>query len=282
MFTIITMGKHKKIFKYILQTINLNPHFNLKTKNRKYTYKQLLKYIIHILKQGLSFRSINDLYAEYKNIPNWNTIYKFYNKLIKYQIIETTYKITVNKYLNKTKNEKNKIFITDTTFILNKYGIDKVGYNHQIPKHKLTKISIITDIKGKPINTNIYNGSINDAKILDMQLSELPKDIPIFNSNNNILLADAAYDSNNLQSRIKNLNFGKLITPKNKRNCKNIKLIIKNKLTNENKKLLKNRINVEHTFSKLKQYKRLSMRYDKYSINYLNFVYLACIDIIIK
>ena len=96
----------------------------------------------------------------------------------KYQIIETTYKITVNKYLNKMKNEKNKIFITDTTFILNKYGIDKVGYNHQIPKHKLTKISItwhrrchvglrpITDIKGKPINTNIFNGSINDEMLI--------------------------------------------------------------------------------------------------------------------
>jgi hypothetical protein len=36
--------------------------------------------------------------------------------------------------------------LTDTTLILNKLGINNVGYNSQMPKHKTTKISLIIDI----------------------------------------------------------------------------------------------------------------------------------------
>ena len=45
-------------------------------------------------------------------------------------------------------NSKNNIFITDTTLIANKCGIDCTNYNPQLLKHKSTKISLITDIKG--------------------------------------------------------------------------------------------------------------------------------------
>ena len=38
----------------------------------------------------------------------------------------------------------------------------------------------------------------------------------------------------------------------------------------------------EHTNALLKQYRRLSTRYDKYSSNYMIFLYLACSDIILK
>ena len=72
------------------------------------------------------------------------TIHKFFNKLIKYKIIYTTYTNLVNKYINKHKTNK---FITDTTFINNKMGIDYINYNQQIRKHKVSKISLITDFK---------------------------------------------------------------------------------------------------------------------------------------
>ena len=78
-------------------------------------------------------------------MPHWNTIYKFLNKLIKYNVIKNTFKDTVKHYMN---NSKNNIFITDTTLIANKCGIDCTNYNPQLLKHKSTKISLITDIKG--------------------------------------------------------------------------------------------------------------------------------------
>jgi hypothetical protein len=78
-------------------------------------------------------------------MSHWNTIYKFLNKLIKYNVIKNTFKDTVKHYMN---NSKNNIFITDTTLIANKCGIDCINYNPQLLKHKSTKISLITDIKG--------------------------------------------------------------------------------------------------------------------------------------
>jgi len=45
---------------------------------------------------------------------------------------------------------------------------------------------------------------------------------------------------------------------------------------------MKKRIKVEHINAQLKQYKRLSIRYDKLSVNYSVFIHLACIDIIMK
>ena len=73
----------------------------------------------------------------HNTIPHWATIYKFFKKLIKYDIIENTFKQTVIKYLLKSNNN---IFLTDTTLI---------SYNPQLLKHKSSKISVITDAKGK-------------------------------------------------------------------------------------------------------------------------------------
>ena len=49
------------------------------------------------------------------------------------------------------------IIITDTSLIINKLGIDNIGYNPQLLKHKTSKISLICDIKGIPLEANIYS-----------------------------------------------------------------------------------------------------------------------------
>ena len=216
-----------------------------------------------------------------KNI-HWNTIYKFFRKLQKYNVITLTYNDLVKKYSNKYLKNKSNILLTDTTLILNKLGVDNTGYNPQIPKHKCSKISLITDEKGIPLSANIYSGNINDSKILNNQFDDFIKNIPILLNNKNILLGDAGYDSNILREKLINFNFGKLITPKNRRNIKDKNKLQALKLSQNDKDLLKKRIKVEHINAHLKQYKRLSIRYDKYSNNYQCFLHLACIDIILK
>jgi len=42
-------------------------------------------------------------------------------------------------------------------------GIDFIGYNNQIPKHKLSKLSILSDINGKPIDILLSKGNKHDA-----------------------------------------------------------------------------------------------------------------------
>ena len=54
--------------------------------------------------------------------------------------------------------------------------------------------------------------------ILNLQLDNSN----FYNNNNNIMLGDSGYDSNIIREKLKEIKFGKLITPKNIRNCKNI------------------------------------------------------------
>ena len=102
-----------------------------------------------------------------------------------------------------------------------------------------TKISIITDdfnvqskelrsfdIKGValatpvPLNVHICNSNVHDALIINNQLDQLYNTLPAFGlfNNNNILIADAAYDSNVLRTKMENLKLGKLLTGTNLRN----------------------------------------------------------------
>ena len=115
-----------------------------------------------------------------------------------------------------------------------------------------------------------------------MQLDEFIIKHPKILTNNNILLGDAGYDSNKLKDKVININIGKLLTARNKRNIKDKNKLEALKLSDKEKELLKKRIKVEHINAQLKKYKRLSLRYDKYSINYNLFLHLSCIDIILK
>jgi transposase len=263
-----------KINNLINKNNKLNKIFNYKTKNRKYSNKTLIKCIINILKDGISFRSI----GKYKKIK-WQTIYKFYCKLIQNNVIKIIFDNIVNDYNKKYIN--NNIFITDTTLIPNKLGINDIGYNPQYPKHKSSKISIISDINGIPLNINCSAGNVNDSKILYNQLDDFQNTNSYLLNNNNILLGDAGYDSNKIRDKLNTIKFGKLLAAKNKRNIKNKIKLESIKLSLEEKKILKKRIKIEHTNAHLKQYKRISIRYDKYISHYINFIYLACINIII-
>ena len=244
--------------------------------NQKYSIDDLLKPILIILKQGISYRDIQ-IYTPI----NWNTIYKFYIKLIKYQIIENTFKLCVNRYLTEIE-KPSKVLFTDSSLVINKLGIDQIGYNPQLKKHKTTKFSVITDNFGVPISIDSFNGSCHDALIISKQLNNIHKDFPKLFTNDKILIGDAAYDSNNLKNLAVNLNLGFVLAPTNIRNTKNITKIENNKYNLIDKMLLKSRICVEHVINNYKKFKKISIRYDKYNINYRSYLFLASIFILLK
>ena len=91
--------------------------------------------------------------------------------------------------------------------------------------------------------------------------------------------ADSAYDAKYIREKLKSNGYTPVILH-NRRNIKD-----KSKLqtfTNNEKKIYKKRIKVENFFNKLKKYKRILIRQDRYEWSYMSFVYLACIDILYK
>ena len=71
----------------------------------------MLGIIEKVLKNGESSwyeegREINIFYGSVNNYPKWNTVYKFYKKLIERKIIFNTYKEMLQKYFIRDKNKK--------------------------------------------------------------------------------------------------------------------------------------------------------------------------------
>jgi hypothetical protein len=162
-------------------------------------------------------------------------------------------------------------------------GIVNIGYNPQLIKHKSLKISIITTVNRVPINTYITSGNCNDSKILFDQIKSRYSNFhKIITKNNELFLADSGYDSNKIRDKIKELEFGQLLCHRIKRNTKNLEKLKIIKLNDTTKIKLKKRLKVEHIFSHLKSFRRISYRYDKFSNNYDNFVLLAILMIILK
>ena len=226
---------------------------------------------MYVLKTGISWRDL-------RSHINWNSVYKVYIKLNSGGIFKLTYVQLLNKYLRKSTNGKLKYIMTDTSFVPNKKGKSVVGYNKFYNRKKGTKISLITDSNGIPLNMKCYKGNIYDNKILMNHLKNGNSVWINHNSKyNKFFLADPGYDTKLIRKTINKLNYIPIII-QNKRNIKDPKKIIK--LTTKEKLIYKKRLTIERTFNKMKMNRRLSLRYDSKINNFNGFIYLSLIKIL--
>ena len=153
-----------------------------------------------------------------------------------------------------------------------------IGFNKYYNKKKGTKISIIIDSKGIPFNIAFYKGNKNDGRIFLDQIEK--QKLTILNknkSNTRLFLADPAYDSKEIRLKIKDMNYDPLIA-QNKRATKDInKIIIFNDVYNE---LYKKRLVVERTFNRIKNDRKICLRYESKIKNFIGFVYLSLIKLL--
>jgi transposase len=271
----------KLLIKHIKSIPKLFKSFNFSHKQQKYTLTEYLIEILYVLKTGIAWRDI-------RSKINWNSIYKAYIKLNKYKIFEISYVYLLNKYLKRGINNKLKYVTTDTTFIPNKRGKDLIGFNKYYNKKKGTKISIITDSKGIPFNIAFYKGNKNDGRIFLDQIKKQKLTILDKNkSNTRLFMADPAYDIVNfyhvknsqkeIRLKIKDMNYDPLIA-QNKRAIKDPnKIIVFNDTYNE---LYKKRLVVERTFNRMKNDRKICLRYESKIENFIGFVYLSLIKLL--
>lgn len=268
-------NKNNLIIKLLTIYVKSNPKiwksFNFSHKQQKYKLSEYLSDIIYVLKTGISWRDL-------RSHIHWNSVYKVFIKLNSFNIFKLSYVNLLKKYFKKTPNNKLKYILTDTSFVSNKKGKDLIGYNKFYNRKNGTKISLITDSKGVPFNVKCYKGNMYDSKILEAQLK-----VPNLMEFNNILpinqyfLADPAYDSKDVRSKLIDLKYEPIIV-QNKRNIKDSKKIIS--LNKEQKKIYVKRLIIEGTFSKMKMNKKLCLRYESKIKNFLGFIYLSLIKIL--
>jgi hypothetical protein len=264
----------KKIIKAIVNNINSNSeikkYYDFTYKSQKHNIENILTEILIIIKYAIPWR-------ETRNIA-YSTVYSSYKRLIFFGILKSTYIDLLKIYLKLGANKKLKYQYTDTTIVSNKYGSSLVKYNGY-KKKKGTKISLVTDSYGIPINVHVASGSACDSRIL---LRHFNKKMLISNELNNkhkkFMLADGIYYVKNIKELLLNNGYVYIIPP-NKKNAKYIKI---KKLTKKETKIYSKRIKIEHTNQKLKCCRRLDCRYDRNIDTFYGSLWMTLIGMITK
>lgn len=233
----------------------------------KCSNKIYLDAIFYVLKEGIGWEYLRGYPvtgdAVRKKFKNWTDLGLFN---LSWTIMLEIYKTF--------KLDFNDLFI-DASHIKNSKGVDLTGSNHYDRFRKATKLSIITDDLGVPIGIHLDKSNKHDISLVHQTIESIPIDI----SNFEYLIGDKGYCSKDLKNQIADKYKIKLITVrKRKRNQKG--KIRGRKPKNYHK--TKDRFIVEHSFAWFKNYRRLSLRKDKQSINFKSFVYFGASCIIAR
>jgi hypothetical protein len=210
--------------------------------------------IIDVLVNGTAWNKLNLRNSECKKLITGDAIRKKFNKWNEHKIFDEIHNKLLESYKRRMAPNLLDNMYLDSAVIPNVNNSDLAEYSYKYPNKKSIKINAICDEK-KIIHSIFFSPSnTNDSKLIINPVNKL-KTLP------DNLVADAGYITDGItlrRLRLKGINF---IT--NKR--RNMRVII----PEANKRLLKKRVVIEHTFSLLKRrYRRFQNIYDR-SVNIL-------------
>lgn len=262
------------------------PHIFVQTRgNRKHSIEVIMTEIFDFLKRGTS-------YNLHKGNLKKSTLNDYVIFFAKENIYQKFYWYLHQKYATKNLADNLKNQSTDTSFIINQYGLEEnVARNPFMKNKNCIKISLMVDIKGVPIDIKFVKGNKNDSPLLREHLNEMtfnPNTKKYINNNRykQTFMADAGYDGIKNRTLLKEKGY-KVIIPINRRNTNKISLqtsnIIKkdkislqtSNMTEKDKKTYKKRTIIENKFSNFKQFRRVAKLYDRCINNYKSFAHLA-------
>lgn len=229
--------------------------FSKKHPNSKYSLDLIIDELLYFLKSGVSWRNL-------RSQINYKTLHYYYCKFVDDNIFFKLFNKIRNIYLKKYIIDDD-LYI-DSTIVFNKYGINKLGRNKFYKNKKSTKISLMTDSNGFPLSIFFIKGNYHDSSTFGKHI----KDALLLMPNKKLtIIADKAYSSNKNYLLLDSYNLGHIIPPR-----KNMKLF--NKYKYDKSKYIK-RIKIEHIFGRLKMFRHLLLRFDKYLRNFSGFIYFA-------
>lgn len=128
----------------------------------------------------------------------------------------------------------------------------------------------ITEKRGRPISVMIASASPHEVRLVESTLAaRFVSELPV------ILIGDKAYDSDPLDASLWDRGID-MVAPHRKNR--------KKPATQDGRRLrrYKHRFKVERFFSWLEDFRRLVVRWEYHAANYLGFLHLACIRILMK
>jgi len=222
--------------------------------------RQVLNAVLWILRTGAPWKELPERY------PPYQTCHRRFQRWAREGVMETILQALARDLKERGGLDVQECFI-DGAFAAAKKGGDGVG---KTKRGKGTKLMAVADGAGLPIAVRVTSASPHEVTLAEPTLAvrfapKLPEK----------LIADRAYDSDPLDARLAERGI-ELIAP-HRRNRRKPR-------TQDGRKLrrYKRRWKVERLFAWLGNFRRLVVRYERHLVNYLGFVQLGCIIVLLR
>jgi transposase len=233
-------------------------------KRRQYSTKYIFRNVLLVAKEGISWKALNYI-AKCHNTTITKRCKIWTDQKVFEQIWTEIMKLYIPQRLQEDKYWFKNDYI-DSTMIRNLQGVDCKARNYQDKWKFGNKISTICDKAKTPLCAIFYPSNIHDIKTVNDSLTAIPYPLTINNRYTINLLADKGYRSKDKKME---LHFCKVNLIANHRTNEKVK--------NSKKELnlLQDRHKIENVFCRLKQFRRITFRYERLIKNYIAFHFLV-------
>jgi transposase len=230
-----------------------------------YPISHYLRALLFILKTSCSYRDVIEIFP---GVPDGHhsTIHKKFQAWAQAGVFLSIFDKLLQIYSREHLAHLDHLDIfVDSTHIRNKYGVDLISFGKKDHGKRGNTVSAVVDSNRFPVYFRVDPAHYNDATLIDPILDDLDQSEYLPDKLN--VIGDKGYIKK-LKKRVNKRNIN-LVTPRRKNE--------KRRNTKKELDKIKKRPVVENVFASLKQYKRISNRYEKKSENYFSYLVLAMI-----
>lgn len=222
--------------------------------------KKVLEAVLWILNTGAQWHMLPQCY------PNYKTVHRRFQAWCNDNVIRDIMIDLANTLRDQDALDESECFI-DATFASAKGGGDQIGLTK---RGKGVKIMAIVDKHGLPLSVTTHAANHHEVTLVQLSL-----DFYMIEAKPDNLIGDKAYDSDKLDDELRDQGI-QIIAPHKQNRIK--------PKTQDGRRLRRyqRRWLVERFFAWIQWQRRLLVRWEYYSANFLGFVQLATISILLK
>jgi transposase len=221
--------------------------------------RQVLDAVLWILNTGAQWHMLPQCY------PNYKTVHRRFQQWCQREVLRTVLTDLANALREQGAIDERECFI-DATFASAKGGGDEIG---PTKRGKGVKIMAIVDRHGLPLSVSTHAANHHEVTLVQLSF-----DFYMIEAKPEHLIGDKAYDSDELDASLKKQGVEMIAPHRSNRKLK----------TQDGRRLRRyeRRWLVERYFAWLQWKRRILIRWEYYSENFLGFVQLASITMLLK
>jgi len=222
--------------------------------------RAVLEAVLWILNTGAQWHMLPQCY------PNYKTVHRRFQQWCRQEVMRNILKDLANALREEGEIDESECFI-DATFASAKGGGSQIG---PTKRGKGVKILAIVDRHGLPLSVSTHAANHHEVRLVQLSF-----DFYMIEAKPENLVGDRAYDSDKLDAQLKQNGIEMIAPHRSNRTLRK---------TQDGRRLRRyaRRWIVERFFAWIQWQRRLLVRWEYYAENFLGFVQLACMVILLR